>query len=163
MNHVQSLQRFLDAQETAFPVALAELQQGQKHSHWMWYMFPQLQGLGHSATAHYYGLRDGAEARAYAQHPQLGSRLVLLCATLLALPSTDATRVFGSPDDKKLRSCMTLFDSVCPDQPLFQEVLDKFFQGQPDAQTVRLLYPAGEPSERKAKRPWLCRTSGRGQ
>jgi uncharacterized protein (DUF1810 family) len=141
MNQAQSLQRFLEAQETAFPVALAELQQGQKQSHWMWYIFPQLQGLGHSATAHYYGLRDAAEARAYAQHPQLGSRLLLLCAALLALPGTNATRIMGRPDDLKLRSCMTLFDAVCPDQPIFQEVLDKFFQGQPDAHTLRLLYP----------------------
>ncbi|WP_426059398.1 DUF1810 domain-containing protein [Hymenobacter sp. B1770] len=142
MTDAPSLHRFLDAQETAFPVALAELQQGHKHSHWMWYLFPQLRGLGHSATAHYYGLRDATEARAYAQHPQLGSRLVLLCATLLALPGANATRIFGRPDDLKLRSCMTLFDAVCPDQPIFQAVLDKFFQGQPDALTLRLLYPA---------------------
>jgi uncharacterized protein (DUF1810 family) len=141
MHDEPSLRRFLDAQETAFPVAMAELQQGHKQSHWMWYVFPQLRGLGHSATAHYYGLRDGAHARAYAQHPQLGARLVLLCATLLALPGSDATRLLGRPDDQKLRSCMTLFDAVCPDQPLFQAVLDKYFHGQPDAQTLRLLYP----------------------
>lgn len=143
MDKDQSLQRFLDAQDTAFPQALAELQQGRKQSHWMWYIFPQLRGLGHSATAHYYGLRDEAEARAYAQHPQLGSRLLLLCGTLLALPGTNATRIMGSPDDMKLRSCVTLFDAVWPDQPIFQEVLDKFFQGQPDTQTLRLLYPKG--------------------
>lgn len=141
MNHDQSLQRFLEAQEAAFPQALAELQQGRKQSHWMWYIFPQLQGLGRSATAHYYGLHNAAEARAYAQHPQLGSRLLVLCAALLALPETNATRIMGSPDDMKLRSCMTLFDAVCPEQPIFQEVLDKFFRGQPDAQTLRLLYP----------------------
>ena len=141
MTQATSLQRFLDAQETAFLVALTELQQGRKHSHWMWYIFPQLQGLGRSATAHYYGLRDAEEAHAYAQHPQLGSRLLVLCGTLLALPSADATRILGSPDDVKLRSSMTLFDAVCPDQPIFQQVLDKFFQGQPDAQTLRLLYP----------------------
>jgi uncharacterized protein (DUF1810 family) len=135
------LQRFLDAQEGAYPVALAELQQGRKQSHWMWFIFPQLRGLGHSATAQYYALRDGEEAQAYAQHPQLGSRLLLLCATLLALPSANATHILGSPDDVKLRSSMTLFDAVCPAQPIFQQVLDKFFQGQPDAQTLRLLYP----------------------
>jgi uncharacterized protein (DUF1810 family) len=141
MSYDNTLHRFLAAQEAAFPVALAELQHGRKHSHWMWYIFPQLQGLGRSATAHYYALRDGEEARAYAQHPQLGSRLLLLCATLLALPSADATCILGSPDDVKLRSSMTLFDAVCPAQPIFQQVLDKFFQGQPDAQTLRLLYP----------------------
>jgi uncharacterized protein (DUF1810 family) len=141
MNNAPTLQRFLDAQATAFPAALAELQHGQKRSHWMWYVFPQLRGLGRSATAHHYGLRDGAEARAYAQHPQLGARLVLLCATLLALPGDDATGLLGRPDDLKLRSCMTLFDAVCPEQPLFQAVLDKFFHGQPDAQTLQRLYP----------------------
>lgn len=141
MTDDQSLQRFLDAQATAFPQALAELQQGRKQSHWMWYIFPQLRGLGRSATAHYYGLHDAAEARNYAQHPQLGSRLLVLCAALLTQPETNATRIMGSPDDLKLRSCMTLFDAVCPDQPIFQQVLDKFFRGQPDAQTLRLLYP----------------------
>ena len=141
MSQANSLQRFLDAQATALPVALAELQQGRKQSHWMWFVFPQIQGLGHSATAHYYGLRDAAEARAYALHPQLGSRLLLVCAALLAQPSADATRILGSPDDVKLRSSMTLFDAVWPAQPMFQQVLDKFFQGQPDAKTMHLLYP----------------------
>ncbi|SMB99648.1 Protein of unknown function DUF1810 [Hymenobacter roseosalivarius DSM 11622] len=141
MSPANSLHRFLDAQASAYPKALAELQRGRKQSHWMWFIFPQLQGLGRSATAQYYALRDAEEAWAYAQHPQLGSRLQLLCTTLLALPSADATRILGSPDELKLRSCMTLFDAVCPAQPVFQQVLDKFFQGQPDAQTLRLLYP----------------------
>ncbi|GAB2470937.1 hypothetical protein GCM10011375_38390 [Hymenobacter qilianensis] len=141
MSQPTSLQRFLDAQASTYPGALAELQRGRKHSHWMWFIFPQLQGLGRSATAQYYALRNGEEARAYAQHPELGSRLLHCCAVLLALPSNDATQVLGSPDDVKLRSCMTLFDAVCPQQPIFQQILDKFFRGQPDAQTLRLLYP----------------------
>uniref|UniRef100_UPI000619344F DUF1810 family protein n=1 Tax=Hymenobacter terrenus TaxID=1629124 RepID=UPI000619344F len=90
MSSTPLLHRFLDAQEAAYPTALAEIQRGRKHSHWMWYIFPQLQGLGHSATAQYYGLHGAAEARAYAQHPVLGTRLVASSRALLALPGNDA-------------------------------------------------------------------------
>jgi uncharacterized protein (DUF1810 family) len=133
------LQRFLDAQESSFPQALAELQRGKKQSHWMWYIFPQIQGLGISATSKFYALQDIDEAKAFVQHPQLGTRLLQLCEVLLALPNRDATRIMGSPDDMKLRSSMTLFAAAEPTQPVFQQVLDKFYQGNPDPQTLRLL------------------------
>jgi uncharacterized protein (DUF1810 family) len=133
------LQRFLDAQESSFSQALAELQRGNKQSHWMWYIFPQIQGLGFSATSKFYALQDIEEAKAFVQHPQLGSRLLQLCEVLLALPNRDATRIMGSPDDMKLRSSMTLFAAAEPTQTVFQQVLDKFYQGEPDPQTLRLL------------------------
>ncbi|MGY2131046.1 DUF1810 domain-containing protein [Hymenobacter sp. HD11105] len=133
------LQRFLDAQESSFSQALAELQRGNKQSHWMWYIFPQIQGLGFSATSKFYALQDIDEAKAFVQHPQLGSRLLQLCEVLLALPNRDANRIMGSPDDMKLRSSMTLFAAAEPTQTVFQQVLDKFYQGEPDPQTLRLL------------------------
>jgi uncharacterized protein (DUF1810 family) len=133
------LQRFLDAQESSFSQALTELQRGKKQSHWMWYIFPQIQGLGFSATSKFYALQDIEEAKAFVQHPQLGSRLLQLCEVLLALPNRDASRIMGSPDDMKLRSSMTLFAAAEPTQTVFQQVLDKFYQGEPDPQTLRLL------------------------
>jgi uncharacterized protein (DUF1810 family) len=105
----------------------------------MWYTFPQIQGLGLSATSKHYALQDEEEAKAFVQHPLLGSRLLQLCEVLLALPNRDATRIMGSPDDVKLRSSMTLFAAVEPTQPIFQQVLDKFYEGIPDPQTLRLL------------------------
>lgn len=143
-NSENSLQRFIQAQETDYSTALAELRQGKKRSHWMWYIFPQLRGLGFSSTAQFYGLQDGQEARAFLQHPLLGRRLLELCQVLVALPGQNATNIMGSPDDLKLRSCMTLFAAVDPAQPLFQQVLDKFYQGQPDPQTLRLLQQAAQ-------------------
>ncbi|GAA4391547.1 DUF1810 domain-containing protein [Hymenobacter koreensis] len=134
-----SLQRFLDAQETDYPVALAEIKRGRKQSHWMWYIFPQIQGLGFSSTAQYYALRDAQEAQAYAQHAELGARLVEISGALLALPGNNATAVLGSPDDLKLRSSMTLFAALPNAHPVFQAVLHKFYKGQPDERTLHLL------------------------
>ncbi|ALW86376.1 calpastatin [Hymenobacter sedentarius] len=139
MTDAPSLQRFLDAQAEAYPTALAEIQRGKKQSHWMWYIFPQLQGLGFSSTAQYYGLTGAREAEAFLQHPVLGPRLVRISEALLGLPGNDATRILGSPDDVKLRSCMTLFASLPHAHPVFQQVLAKFFQGQQDPSTLRLL------------------------
>ncbi len=133
------LQRFLDAQTQAYPVALAEVREGRKRSHWMWYIFPQLRGLGFSSTAQYYGLRDAQEALAYARHPLLGPRLVEISRALLALGSTDASAIMGYPDDVKLKSCMTLFAALPDADPVFQQVLDQFFRGQPDQKTLQLL------------------------
>ncbi|GAB3295977.1 DUF1810 domain-containing protein [Hymenobacter humi] len=141
MRNDTSLQRFLDAQEADYPVALSEIQRGRKQSHWMWYIFPQLQGLGFSSTSHYYGLQGSQEAQDYAQHPVLGPRLVRISEALLALGGSDATRIMGSPDDVKLKSCMTLFAALPNAHPVFQQVLDKFFQGRPDEHTLRLLEP----------------------
>ncbi|WP_375435491.1 DUF1810 domain-containing protein [uncultured Hymenobacter sp.] len=139
MSNESSLQRFIDAQETSYPTALAEIKQGRKQSHWMWYIFPQLQGLGMSSTSQYYGLKDAAEAEQYAKHPLLSQRLLTLCDALLELKSSNATTIMGSPDDVKLKSSMTLFASLPGTNPIFQRVLDKFFQGSQDTNTLRLL------------------------
>ncbi|GAA4365263.1 DUF1810 domain-containing protein [Hymenobacter saemangeumensis] len=139
MTHDTSLQRFLDAQQKDYATALAELKRGYKQSHWMWYIFPQIQGLGFSSTAQYYAIRDAQEAQAYARHPVLGPRLLEISETLLALPNNDANDIMGSPDDLKLRSSMTLFASLPGAHPVFQQVLDKFFRGRPDEKTLGLL------------------------
>jgi uncharacterized protein (DUF1810 family) len=134
-----NLQRFLDAQATDYAQALAEIKAGRKRSHWMWYIFPQIQGLGFSSISQRYAITDLAEAAAYLQHPVLGARLVEISRALLGLASSNATSVMGSPDDLKLRSSMTLFAAVPGADPVFQAVLDKFFAGAPDAQTLRRL------------------------
>jgi uncharacterized protein (DUF1810 family) len=134
-----NLQRFLDAQATDYAQALAEIKAGRKRSHWMWYIFPQIQGLGFSSISQRYAIQDAREAAAYIQHPVLGARLVEISRALLGLASSNATSVMGSPDDLKLRSSMTLFAAVPGADPVFQAVLDKFFAGAPDAQTLRRL------------------------
>lgn len=134
-----NLQRFLDAQATDYAQALAEVKAGRKRSHWMWYIFPQIQGLGFSETARFYGIRDLAEATAYLQHPVLGPRLVAICEALLGLPGSNATSIMGNPDDMKLRSAMTLFGAVPGVSPIFGQVLTKFFGGVPDSKTLQLL------------------------
>lgn len=139
MPQSSSLTRFLDAQAGDYPAAYAELTAGRKRSHWMWYIFPQIRGLGFSETARYYGIADAAEAEAYLRHPVLGSRLVEIAQVLLGLPGSNATSIMGSPDDLKLRSCMTLFAVVPSTEPVFQAVLDKFFGGVKDAKTLQLL------------------------
>lgn len=132
------LQRFIDAQEGIFDIALQEIKNGRKRSHWMWFIFPQLKGLGHSSTSMYYGLDGTDEARAYLYNPILGTRLKEITNTLLELPITNAHEILGSPDDIKLRSCMTLFDAIDPDS-VFQKVLDKFFHGRKDNRTLSIL------------------------
>jgi uncharacterized protein (DUF1810 family) len=139
MTKETNLQRFLDAQATDYPTAYAEIKAGRKRSHWRWYVFPQLRGLGFSETARYYGIVDAAEAEAYLKHPVLGSRLVEISQALLALPGSDANRILGSPDDMKLHSCMTLFGALPNTESVFQAVLNKFFGGEPDSKTVQLL------------------------
>lgn len=135
-----SLQRFVLAQATIYPQALTELQAGRKTSHWMWFIFPQLKALGRSATALHYGLDSLDEARAYAQHPVLGPRLQECGAALLQLPhDTTAQAVFGPIDALKLCSCMTLFDQACPDEPVFAQVLGRYFAGRRDALTLQAL------------------------
>ena len=133
------LSRFLEAQKNSYETALREIKAGRKRSHWMWYIFPQIRGLGYSAMAQHYAIRDPNEAREYLQHPVLGPRLVEISEALLALDESDPRRVMGSPDDLKLRSCMTLFQSAAPDQPVFGKVLDKFYGGRPDGRTLEML------------------------
>jgi uncharacterized protein (DUF1810 family) len=133
------LSRFLEAQNNSYDTALREIRAGRKRSHWMWYIFPQIQGLGYSAMAQHYAIRDLGEAREYLQHPLLGPRLIEISEALLALDESDPRRVMGSPDDLKLRSCMTLFQCAAPDQPVFGKVLDKFYGGRPDGRTLEIL------------------------
>ncbi len=139
MYNADSLERFVQAQARDYDTALREIRGGRKRSHWMWYIFPQLRGLGFSSTAQFYGLRDLDEARAYMAHPVLGARLVEISGALLALETDNASAVMGYPDDLKLRSCMTLFELAAPEQPVFARVLDKFYAGRRDSRTLELL------------------------
>lgn len=132
------LDRFLTAQEHSYDTALREIKSGRKRSHWMWYIFPQIAGLGMSSTAQYYSIADIEEAREYIAHPVLGARLIEISRALLTLGSSDATAVMGYPDDLKLRSSMTLFAQVSGD-PVFSAVIDKFYGGSPDTRTMRIL------------------------
>ena len=133
------LQRFIDAQGPVYEAARAELAAGRKRTHWMWFIFPQLAGLGRSETARFYGLESRAEALAYWQHPVLGPRLRHCARLVLETRGKTAHEIFGSPDDLKLRSCMTLFADVAGDEPVFAEVLARYFQGEPDGRTLDLL------------------------
>ena len=138
MGNDSELNRFLTAQEKDYPMALAEMRRGKKQSHWMWYIFPQIQGLGHSSMARHYAIRDLREATDYLAHPVLGPRLVEISRVLLSLPGNNATTVMGSPDDLKLRSCMTLFSLVAGADAVFPQVLTKFYDSKPDEQTIEL-------------------------
>jgi uncharacterized protein (DUF1810 family) len=133
------LKRFVSAQQRDYETALAEIKNGRKRSHWMWYIFPQLKGLGFSSTSQHYGIADLKEAEAYLRHPDLGRRLISISMVLLSLDNTNAAQIFGSPDDMKLRSCMTLFAAIKDSDPVFRQVLDKFFQGKADPQTLTIL------------------------
>ena len=132
------LQRFHKAQIFDYPVALGEIKNGRKESHWMWYIFPQLKELGYSSTAKYYGLTKD-EAKAYIKDEILKSRLLEISQVLLELKSNDATEIFGYPDDLKLNSCMTLFSEIAPEIEVFDKVLEKFFSGKKDDKTLKLL------------------------
>lgn len=138
------LDRFVVAQADSFDTALAEIRRGAKRSHWMWFIFPQLAGLGRSAMAQHYAIASLAEARAFLAHPLLGPRLRACVAALQDLPATRAEAVFGTIDAVKLRSCLTLFDAAGT-EPLFRAALDRWFGGERDAATLALLDgpPAG--------------------
>lgn len=141
------LSRFLDAQVPVYADALAELRAGQKHTHWIWFILPQLRGLGHSHYATYYGLENAAEAAAYLTHPALGARLRECVTAILAHKDKTAHTILGAPDDLKFRSCLTLFRAVAaPDDSLWQNALDQFYAGQPDDATLRLLGAAPSTS-----------------
>ena len=132
------LSRFLKAQEHDYERALGEIRAGRKRSHWMWYIFPQIQGLGFSSTAQYYAICDLQEAKDYLAHPVLGARLKEISSALLDLEGLSASEIFGYPDDLKLRSCMTLFRMADLNEPIFLEVLEKYYDGKPDSRTVEL-------------------------
>ena len=133
------LDRYLSAQSPVYGQALAELRSGQKGSHWMWFVFPQIEGLGHSATSIHYAIRSLEEARAYLNHPVLGSRLRECAEAVCAVEGRTASDIFGFPDDLKLRSSMTLFAAVAEPKSVFIRVLEKYFQGKHDERTLQLL------------------------
>jgi uncharacterized protein (DUF1810 family) len=136
------LTRFVDAQARNYDDALAELRAGRKTSHWMWYVFPQVAGLGFSPMAQTYAIGSLAEARAYLAHPVLGPRLRDCVAALLAVQGRTAHEILGSPDDLKLRSSLTLFAEAAPDEPLFEAALGRYFAGERDERTLQLLAPS---------------------
>jgi uncharacterized protein (DUF1810 family) len=133
------LDRFIDAQKNSYAVALAEIKRGRKSSHWMWYIFPQISGLGQSSTAIYYSIRDLNEAKEYYAHPVLGARLREISTVLLNLQGNDPVAVFGGIDSMKLKSSMTLFAVAAPEDKLFQQVLDKYYNGDLDRLTLSIL------------------------
>jgi uncharacterized protein (DUF1810 family) len=131
------LERFVTAQAPVYDAVLAELRAGRKRSHWMWFIFPQLAGLGHSAMAQHYAISGLDEARAYLDHPLLGARLLECSALALAAGQYDSAHtIFGSPDDLKFRSSMTLFSLAAPGEPVFADCLQRFYGGQPDLATA---------------------------
>jgi uncharacterized protein (DUF1810 family) len=134
------LQRFVEAQAPVFDAVCTELRAGTKRTHWMWFVFPQLRGLGRTSTAQFYGIESVAEALAYWQHPVLGPRLKTCVELILAVPSgSTAHDILGSPDDLKLRSCLTLFQHVAPEEPCFSAALGRFHDGRADQRTLDLL------------------------
>ena len=133
------LTRFKEAQDRDYEAALAEIKGGRKRSHWMWYIFPQIAGLGSTDISKHYAIKNLQEATDYLMDQELGYRLTEICKALLALDTDDAHYIFGSPDDLKLRSCMTLFDAVPATFPVFAQVLDKFYNGERDQQTLQRL------------------------
>lgn len=136
-----NLRRFVDAQAPVYDTVLAELRAGRKRSHWIWFIFPQIAGLGHSATAQLYAIASLDEAAAYAAHPVLGPRLRACSALVAAIEGRTVEQIFGYPDDMKFRSSMTLFARAVPDEPVFAACLDKYFSSVPDAATLDRLQP----------------------
>lgn len=141
------LNRFVTAQQPVYNAVLRELAAGRKSSHWMWFIFPQLRGLGRSSTASFYGIASVAEALAYWRHPVLGARLAECCSALLRIEGKTALEVFGSPDDMKLKSSMTLFEHAAPEAAVFGRVLERYFGGSRDRRTLELLAAPGAPAD----------------
>jgi uncharacterized protein (DUF1810 family) len=141
MDDPHDLSRFVHAQERDFAAALSEIRDGRKRSHWMWYVFPQYVGLGFSEMSQRYAIKSLAEARAYLDHPVLGPRLVECAEAAIGVDGRTATAIFGSPDDMKLKSSATLFAALSPAGSVFERLLDKYFAGERDAATLRLISP----------------------
>jgi uncharacterized protein (DUF1810 family) len=139
------LDRFVLAQRDDYEQALSEIRSGRKRSHWMWYIFPQLDGLGFSSTAKRYAIKSLDEARAYLEHPVLGPRLLECAEAVVGVEGRTAHEIFGSPDDLKLRSCATLFACASPPGSVFERLLAKFYQGRRDEKTLRLLGISPDP------------------
>ena len=138
-NDTFNLSRFVEAQEDDYEQALAEIKRGRKETHWMWYIFPQLDGLASSPTAKYYSIKSIEEARAYLAHPTLGPRLLECAEAAVGVEGRTASAIFGSPDDLKLRSCATLFACVSPAGSVFERLLNKYYRGEKDHKTLQLL------------------------
>lgn len=152
LNDPFDLDRFIRAQERIYPRVLEELRRGRKESHWMWFVFPQLEGLGRSATAKRYAIKGLEEATAFLNHPVLGQRLLQCAETLLNIRGKSAAAIFGSPDDWKLRSCMTLFATISQADSVFSRVLAGYFNGHPDQRTMEILQ-AEPPNREKGSCP----------
>lgn len=146
MTDPHDLQRFILAQDPVYTEVCAELAAGAKTSHWMWFVFPQLKALGRSATAQHFGIASRAEALAYWQHPVLGPRLKACSELVVAVEDRTALQIFGSTDELKFRSCMSLFAQVAPQEPVFTQALAKYFGGEGDARTLELLATCDQPS-----------------
>jgi uncharacterized protein (DUF1810 family) len=133
------LKRFVEAHERDYARALAEVRAGRKRGHWMWYIFPQIAGLGFSSTSQHYAIKSIDEARAFLAHPVLGAHLREISEAVLNVENKSAHEILGSPDDMKLQSCGTLFAQVSPEGSVFHRVLDKYYDGERDPKTIRLL------------------------
>lgn len=133
------LDRFLVAQQDTYASALSELRAGSKQGCWMWFIFPQIEGLGESATSRFFAIKSLEEASAYLAHPVLGPRLIECCEAMLRHPERSALEILGTPDDLKLRSCATLFAQIQPPHPVFVKILSSFYSGRPDTRTLELL------------------------
>jgi uncharacterized protein (DUF1810 family) len=142
-----NLHRFVQAQDPVYASVLAELRGGRKRTHWMWFIFPQIAGLGHSATSKHYAIQSRAEAQSYLAHPTLGQRLIECSETILHISGRSAWDIFGSPDDMKLRSCMTLFAALPDAKPVFSAVLGKYFGCKLDRRTLDLLSTADQQAQ----------------
>jgi uncharacterized protein (DUF1810 family) len=147
------LSRFVQAQQADFDRALAEIRKGRKRTHWMWYIFPQLDGLAFSETSKYYAIKGLDEARAYLAHPVLGPRLLQCAEAALGVDGRSAREIFGSPDDLKLRSCATLFACVSPPDSVFDRLLAQYYGGEPDCKTLRLLGLDSEDGKSASRAP----------
>lgn len=135
----KDLSRFRDAQKRDFQEVLSEIRNGRKETHWMWYIFPQIHGLGYSSISQYYAIKDLQEAKDFLKDPTLGKNLKEICEALLILETDDPHEVFGSPDDMKLLSCMTLFEQADPENKVFPKVIEKFYHGRRDQKTLEIL------------------------
>ena len=134
-----NLDRFLTAQETTYIEALSEIKKGEKQSHWMWFIFPQIAGLGFTDYNVYYAIKNLEEATLYLKHPVLGKRLIEISKAVVEINGKTANEIFGKQDERKLKSCMTLFAQISKTDPIFQKVLDKYYQGIIDEKTIQLL------------------------
>ena len=138
-NDPYDLRRFVQAQDTDYERALSEIRSGGKRTHWMWYIFPQFDGLAFSSTSRHYAIKSLAEAKAYVDHPVLGPRLLACAEAVVGVEGRSAREIFGTPDDLKLRSCATLFACVLPPGSVFDRLLAKYYRGERDGKTLELL------------------------